>query len=95
MKSTVLNSKRVFLVLAGLAGLLYLPRVIHITEPYVQAILITSEVFLILSAVMGISWSEKGLTTLASVVEDISHGPRSQPRDSGAPPGDLPQPPPG
>jgi hypothetical protein len=94
-KSNILNSKRVFLVLAGLAGLLYLPRVVHITAPYVQATLIVSIVFLILSSVLGISWSEKGLTTLASVVEDISRGPSTQPRDPGPPPGDLPQPPPG
>lgn len=72
MKSTILNSKRVFLVLAGLAGLLYLPREVKITEPYVQAILILSIPFLILSAVLGISWSERGLDVAASIVKSIA-----------------------
>jgi hypothetical protein len=87
MKSNILNSKRVFLVLAGLAGLLYLPREMKITEPYVQAILITSEVFLILSAVLGISWSEKGLDAATSIVKSIANrDPPPQPPPAPTPP---------
>lgn len=85
MKSTVLNSKRVFLVLVGLAGMLYLPREMKISEPYVQAILILSIPFLILSAVLGISWSEKGLDAAASIVKSIADRDPPPPQPAPAP----------
>lgn len=70
MKSTWLNSKRVFLNILGLVFLAYVPREVKLEAPWVQAIYIGSAVFMILSTVMGISWSEKGLGVIREVTTD-------------------------
>lgn len=77
MKSTPLNSKRVILVAACLGCLEYLPKLMVITQPYVQAVLIAAMVFLVLSAVLSISWSEKGLDVIKEVAGDAFQIPKA------------------
>ncbi len=70
-KSTWLNSKRVFLNILGLMFLGYVPIKVSLTAPWVQAVYILSGVFMILSSVLGISWSEKGLGVIQEVTTDV------------------------
>jgi len=73
MKSTLLNSKRVWLTLITLGVLLTIVWLLKPTSVIVQSLALLTPMFMTLTTTMGISWSESFLTKAADIVEDIAH----------------------
>lgn len=73
MKSTLLNSKRVWLTLATLAVLLTIVWLLKPTSVIVQSLALLTPMFVTLTTTMGISWSESFLNKAADIIEDIAH----------------------